>query len=359
MRGRGMYRRHFVIVALFLLVIGAYFPLVHADRGMIPVVPDVSVYEPGQKAIIAWNGQTEIMILSTDVFASNETTVLEVLPLPSSPEVEAASFDSFEEIQRLIWREGISQFAYKSYEEARGGSIEIVFHEQIGSHNLTVVKASDVQELVEWMSGLLAGQEIALSDYEEAINHYMERGFRYYVLDLITITPEERSVNPILYKFTSYFLYYPLVISSPIGGESRITLFLLTEDRVDINGDHSPFQTVYYKIYKQGWTTQNPIQFVLSKGDLAKVDLRIAELFSDYAWLTVFEYEGNLSQLTRDLMISENDLNAEENSVGNFIVQIDLQTNLILHTLLGAACTLAGVFSTYLIMRKKQKNNQD
>ncbi|MEM3666844.1 MAG: hypothetical protein QW222_07180 [Candidatus Bathyarchaeia archaeon] len=39
---------------------------------MIPIQPQVSVYEPGQKAIIAWNGTEEILILSTDVTANGE-----------------------------------------------------------------------------------------------------------------------------------------------------------------------------------------------------------------------------------------------------------------------------------------------
>jgi hypothetical protein len=34
-----------------------------ADRGMISAHPDVSVYEPWQKAILAWNGREEVMRL--------------------------------------------------------------------------------------------------------------------------------------------------------------------------------------------------------------------------------------------------------------------------------------------------------
>lgn len=81
----------------FLFLISLWFPSVYADRGMIPVDPEVSVYEPGQKAILAWNGHEEVMILSTDVTSSKETLVVEILPLPSKPTVEAASFQSFEE----------------------------------------------------------------------------------------------------------------------------------------------------------------------------------------------------------------------------------------------------------------------
>jgi hypothetical protein len=52
---------------------------------MIPIIPNVNIYGPGQKAIVAWNGEVERLILSTDVYASASSTVLEFLPLPSQP----------------------------------------------------------------------------------------------------------------------------------------------------------------------------------------------------------------------------------------------------------------------------------
>jgi len=35
--------------------------------------------------VIAWNGKEEILILSTDLHASQETKVLEVIPMPGEP----------------------------------------------------------------------------------------------------------------------------------------------------------------------------------------------------------------------------------------------------------------------------------
>jgi hypothetical protein len=66
------------IVLFCCVLIAAPFTL--ADRGMIAAYPDVSVYEPGQKAILAWNGREEVMILSTDVKANNNTKALEIVP---------------------------------------------------------------------------------------------------------------------------------------------------------------------------------------------------------------------------------------------------------------------------------------
>jgi len=318
---------------------------------MIPVDPEVSVYEPGQKAILAWNGQEEIMILSTDVTSSQETLIVEILPLPSKPTVEAASFQSFEEIQRLIWNEGLNLFMYDTEGKARSGSVEIVFHEEIGAHNITVVKASDASELDSWMNNFLENSGVhdvvSLGSFESVIEDYMDRGFRYYVLDLITASSEERSVDPILYRFNSDFLYYPLVITSPVGGETEITLFVLSEDKVD--GEYSPFQKASYRVPNGSW---KPIEFVLSKGDLSKIDLRIGEIFQYKAWLTVLKYNGKASFLDRDLMISGSTPITEP----TINVEVSLSPILIvLSILLAAASTLAGVVATLLVTSSKSR----
>jgi hypothetical protein len=100
---------------------------------MVPI-SDVSVYGPGQKAIIAWNGEEEILILSTDVRASGDSQVLEILPLPSEPEIEKGDFASFEQVDKLIKE----HFPTRLWDRARKGTVgppgegvEIVFHEKL------------------------------------------------------------------------------------------------------------------------------------------------------------------------------------------------------------------------------------
>lgn len=341
--------RFICIIALFFLV-SLYFPSVYADRGLIPIEPDVSVYEPGQKAILAWNGQEEIMILSTDVTSSQETLVLEILPLPSKPTVEAASFQAFEEIQSQIWSESIWMGYYGSDNQARSGSVELIFHDEIGAHNITVVKASDTSELGDWMTSFVensgVNDTVSLGSFESVIEDYMNRGFRYYVLDLITVSSEERSVDPILYRFNSDFLYYPLVITSPVGGDTKITLFVLTEDKIE--GDLSPFQKAVYR----GLGGYKPIELVLSKGDLSRIDLRIGEIFQYAAWLKVLKYDGKASWLNKDLMISGVDQTPETTT--NIDVSF-LPILIVLSILVGAVCTLAGVVVTLLVTSPKPR----
>ncbi|HJH27131.1 MAG TPA: hypothetical protein C5S37_10290 [Methanophagales archaeon] len=80
-----MKNKYLVILALALVFILLAPSLVFADKGMIVVGPrEVSLQESGQNAIVAWNGDEEIIILSTDAKSSESTLVLEVLPLPSN-----------------------------------------------------------------------------------------------------------------------------------------------------------------------------------------------------------------------------------------------------------------------------------
>jgi len=337
------------IIFFFLVLYSVSFA--YADKGMIPVSHEASVYEPGQKAIIAWNGQEEILILSTDVTSTLETLVLELLPLPSEPEVEPASFRCFEEIQRLIWEEGVNQFMYSTKNEARSESVEVVFHEEIGAHDITVAKATDAVKLVDWMENFLqannVSETVSLGGFEPAVKDYMGRGFHYYVLDLITVTPNQRSVDPILYRFNSSFLYYPLLITSPVPGNTEITLFLLTDGKVE--RDYQPMQKIYYRVRD---ISPKPIEFVLSKGDLSKIDIRIGELFDERAWLSVLNYDGQTTWLTRDLMIAKEALNPVTTVHVEVILPLPLVTLCIL---LGAACTLAGVVLTLLVIRPKKE----
>ncbi|MEM3666843.1 MAG: hypothetical protein QW222_07175, partial [Candidatus Bathyarchaeia archaeon] len=89
---------------------------------------------------------------------------------------------------------------YSTKGEARSGSVEIIFHEQIGAHNITVVKAESSNELVEWIGQFLKDNGIedtvSLGEFEKPLKDYMGRGFRYYVLDIITVTSKEKSIQP-------------------------------------------------------------------------------------------------------------------------------------------------------------------
>ena len=354
-----------ILVIVFTLMVQS----AEADRGLIPVIPGVSLNEPGQRAIIAWNGREEIIILSTNILSNKRVAVVEILPLPSMPVVERASTWSFKEIQRILTRKAVETL--RGGEKALSKEIEVVFHEKIGVHDITVVKAHDSEELFKWIEGFLrskglefssfcgrstggpcrsdedcirggcSGQVcqskheepvvttcewkecydaekygarcmcvngrcqwvvegLGLEEFKSVVDDYVGRGFYYYVLDMIMVEPEERSVEPILYRFNTSFLYYPLKITSVLEGGTNIVLYILTTDE-------EPLKPEY--IVPLTWATiRTPegvkrIRVRLSRGEVARIDLRLGELFENGAILTIFTYKGPLRELDEDLMI--------------------------------------------------------
>lgn len=294
----------------FGLVTMSLAPAALADRGMVPL-SDVSVYGPGQKAIIAWNGEEEILILSTDVSASGDSQVLEILPLPSEPRVEKGNFASFEQVEKLIkehfpirWWD---RFGKGALDPERG--IEIIFRERIGAHDITVVQAGDSADLVRWAEKFLkdAGIEHMISSpkLESVIDSYIAQDINFFVFDLIEVTSEPKSIEPIVYRFVTDFLYYPLKISTLASGWTDINLFLLTPQPVNLHwlpqGSELPRGMEIGKFY--GRNRAQPIQFKVAQTELASIAQSIASLLEDNAWLTALSYHGDLANLTGDLKI--------------------------------------------------------
>ena len=278
-------------------------PAVLADGGMIGL-SDVLVYGPGQNAIIAWDGEREILILSINVYAESETTALHVVPLPAEPDsIEQGDFKSFEHLAGLLQERLASRepwFDCSHHFEGDGDSgVDIVFHEKIGAHDIWVSRATDAAELIEWADYFLAQNKIqhqvSSPELEEVAAEYIDEGIEHFVFDLIDLGPEQESVEPIVYQFRSDTLYYPLKISSIIPGNSAISLFLLTPDCLaDVEGlpesywhsESGRWEPVAVRLAQQD---DLPVQFELGRGDLESVDQRVADLLGDHAWLSLLQ----------------------------------------------------------------------
>jgi len=294
-----------------------FIPSTHADRCILPIT-DVDVYGPGQKAIIAWNGVTERLILSTDLYASVDTNVLEILPLPSEPTVEGGSFESFEAVQRLM----IENRPQLATPEELGKGLEIVFHERIGTHDITVVRATSVEELLRFMLSYTQRMNIphAPPIREKTrliLEDYLARDCNYWVFDLVDLYSSPRSIEPIIYEFQTQSLYYPLKVSATAEGDTEIILYLITPDSISEDTIPPKMRIARYL------PSDQIIQFQLTQDDLAMIDKGITSLFGprplaevpstsrsplvyppfSVAWFTAIKYEGPLSDLDFDLEI--------------------------------------------------------
>ena len=310
----------FVIMMLLFLF---FIPSVTSNRGLIKPSPYITIEENAQNAIIAWNGTQEVLILSTDVTSSESTRVLEILPLPSDPlEVKEGSFDSFNELERIIndrlgWYNWGRSKGHVEMGDSGNEGIEITFQEQIGTHDITIVKVINLSFFVEWANDFAVDNGIVgisfSEDFKNCIEYYLDLNISYFVFDFIDVNQTQHSINPIIYRFNTSRCYFPLNITafSDVGEtNSEVNLFLITKYHI---GDDEIAIPPPLKYNNSIWLTDE---------DIEKISSDINQLFkwgcflfaepgvypSNYdpeairlATLTIVKYRGLLSDLKEDI----------------------------------------------------------
>ncbi|HUW57609.1 MAG TPA: DUF2330 domain-containing protein [Planctomycetota bacterium] len=224
-------------------------PAGHADRGSIvlrkvKVTQAVTVSEPAQRAIIAHNGEREVLILQTDVQASAETKVLEFMPLPAKPTVSLASKACFSRLQDILRAHRI-RYIYTDWVEESVGpgdaaeaerrrkeeTVTVVVEQHLGPHEVTVVEVKDADDFVKWVEDFCRekdlGEPVFAKDLRTIVTDYLKRDFRFFAFDVLTLSSRTRTVAPLVYEFQSFRLYYPLKVTNLYGGRGTIELFLI------------------------------------------------------------------------------------------------------------------------------------
>lgn len=130
---------------------------------------------------------------------------------------------------------------------------------------------------------------MVLGKLSSIVDVYLTEGYSYLVFDLISLSESLSTVKPLVYRFRSEKIYYPLRASSIINGYSSITLYLLTADRIKPESvEPSSLKIIFEaKVYRE---------------DVEKADKRFVGFFpEDAIWLTVLTWSGYLSEITGDL----------------------------------------------------------
>lgn len=269
------------------------------DKGLLPILP-VVVYEPGQKAIISWNGSHELLILSADMYSESETKVLEILPLPSIPSIiELGSFESFVKAMQIL--EARIRRGRRAYMKGvpPGEDVHVVFHEKLGIHDVTVVEASSFESFALWAedflsrNGLSIGYDWKSGNIKPIIGDYFRRGLNVFVFDIVDVKPYSGSNEPLVYMFKSDCLYFPLKISTIAKGHTNIAIFTVTQGVIKEED-----------VAMAGFKLNVMVRVSLDR--LAGVDKRITDMFQqEHIWMGLISYEGPIESLTEDLTIGK------------------------------------------------------
>ena len=215
-----MNKKYFCSLIIFSVLV--FSALASADMGMVAWPPEIQLDQSAQNVIVAWDGQEEVMILSTDIKGSGSATTLRILPLPSEPsEITDGSFASFERLIEII-NDKTGAWDYKALGEGTADGqalpgVEIVFQEQVGAHDLTIVKVNSLTVFLNWIKGFVERkgfQEKEFSnEFKNGIENYLQKDIKYFVFDVVETGSNEESIQPLVYRFQSGFLYYPILIS--------------------------------------------------------------------------------------------------------------------------------------------------
>lgn len=289
----------------FLLIIPLFFLIqsLSADRGMIPFHPQVEIFEPTQRAMIAWNGEEEILLLTTDISASESTRVLEVLPLPDEPKVKKGDPETFRKAVRLInskiqprLRRGNGGRKDGDQLQKLGG--EVTFHKQIGAHDISVTHLLDRDGFVAWVKNYLKSigveAEILTEPAKQLVESYIKDGFEWFVFDVVSVGKQTVTNEPIQYRFKTQYLFYPLRITGTVQGKTFIELLILTPRLLNTFAD-LPASRIHLQ--------HSPI--TITSEELKGLDKDMYDLLSGYTRLKlrIWGIKGSLKMFKDDLIV--------------------------------------------------------
>ncbi|MCD6550022.1 DUF2330 domain-containing protein [bacterium] len=299
------------VLSIFLVILFAIPLSVFADGGLIHWPPDVYLDESAQNAIVAWNGREEILIISNDLQSSTSTLVLRMIPLPSNPsEIKEGNFEVFEKLVKImnekiqdIRNQGGYPGIFEGSKEGISPGIQITFHQQIGAHDITVVEVNNLDDFLNWIEKFAKNKNLKNIEispkFREGVENYLKRDINYFVFDVINLSGTEESINPIIYKFRSGYLYYPLRITavSDVGSSyGRVELFLIAKDFVD-----------------KGFVNKFPVEVELSHQELEEISKDVANLFAGGVKLIKIGHYGKFSaSLAKDdIVVPSNSWNRD------------------------------------------------
>ena len=286
------------LAVVYLLILSS--PLL-ADRGSITFQPNVKIFEPNQRALIAWDGKEEILILSTDLRADSPTKVLEVLPLPSRPQVKKGSVETFRRAVDLINSMNATRPVTRSPDGlARSKSLpagRIVESKKIGAHDISVVEVVDPERFVDWAQEHLAKNGASQKDIpavlKKSVQEYIDDGYTWFVFDTVELGSETVTQDAIVYRFKSDKLFYPLRISRTDEGETEVTLLIFTPKML-ANFPALPIERVLLE--------HEPV--TIGQKELQSIDGDIADLLrdTDQLKLRIWNLRGRLDSFHEDLV---------------------------------------------------------
>lgn len=318
----------------------------------------VDVTEPKQTALIAFDGTTEVLYISSILRPTQKTRMLEILPLPGEPTADLADPKVIERaagvynarvqkeldertrarrrenLRALIctgvfallvcvsvihflrrrrylsmlvsvillgisWMLTVPTFLAAQRSGFAATTVEILSQQQLGPHALTIVKTREPADISKWVGELFQkeGGDPAAFDQEwkNLLDSYVRNGCPYFAVDLIDADPASGPIAPIRYTFATKEPWFPLRISSRGRGSSEVLLMVLVPKDSRLRPSYEAFREASY---------QMRVGFDLTESEVRSIDPVLADRLKSCApRLHAVQFASALDELKQDFVL--------------------------------------------------------
>ena len=209
----------------------------------VPDNPGSSIAD--ERALIAWDGTTEDILMSLSVMGSSERAAW-VMPVPSAARITLGDTEVFAELDRLtaprveyrdswwptipwlVWAGSASDTA-----GAPAGAVNVLGRQRLGPFDVTRLAAKDPTALANWLSDNGFPHPDGLDDN---LAPYVADGWEVVAVQLV---PAEDggalsgALQPLRLSFASDTVVYPMRLSRSAKTSQYIDLYVLADHRMD------------------------------------------------------------------------------------------------------------------------------
>lgn len=237
------------LVAVIVLVLAGLATNVAAPAwacgcgAYIPDQPGPAVVD--ERALIAWNGTTEDILMSFGVRGSSDKAAW-IMPVPSAAEVTLGDGAAFDELARLTaprieyrdsWWPSFKWLAMGAGPvtdaAAPGGGVSVLDQQRIGPFDVTRLAADDPAALAGWLAGHGFPHPPGL---DQNLAPYLADRWEIVAVQLAADTPDDAltgTLQPLRLTFASERAVYPMRLSRSASTPQSVDLYVLADHRMD------------------------------------------------------------------------------------------------------------------------------
>jgi hypothetical protein len=287
-----------------------------------------------EEIIAAWGGYEEVLILTAELAASREVSVIRFIALPTYPTVEGTSREEVSRLDALLTKKApllsVVIDGRKTNKPADLG-VELISETTVGPRDIYVVRIESFEAFERWVADLMTRGGVEnpapqIERHRAVVTDYLSRDINYFVFDVVTVGEKKAAVDPLVLRFEADSLFVPLLISSRTSGASTVDLFLVAPGspkkgavpysfaplsyKIPDAVDFSKYPHLLKKYNPLTYPGDHPVSFPVAMPDRVALSPAVAKVLPGWATKARFvglRYRGDLSGLSSDISLTRDD----------------------------------------------------